>query len=392
MTKDACAKTIHTNRIWPTFVAAQAILFVSTEWLLVISDDGPVPLFATWTVAIVHLIATLPLGIVLQGYVHFVRVPVVFRWCSAVACTVLFWVAAVSVATLASESPLEYWLLGLSRVLLFATYHCIWMNCYPTALMDSIAAYRQSLTPISLVVLVLPAMYGVNEVKHFTAATEAAIDSNRIVQAHRNALALLQLDSSIQFNNLNVAVVARELRKRILETEQMLTTSHSTAVSPSQVVMHLLSLSRLSEAEALLSTLPDGLSEIDILWILVARERKDWGQVRQRCIEYLQRPPDELQATVFSSLAEAHGNLGELSEAIDVYHRMIASLTSESDVAIAHFRLGLVHLEQGDSTESWYRLNQAIALDPSLRSEAVKRFSRLRNFSCQLHATSTSGR
>jgi tetratricopeptide (TPR) repeat protein len=93
-----------------------------------------------------------------------------------------------------------------------------------------------------------------------------------------------------------------------------------------------------------------------------------------------------MQATVLHALAEAHGNLGEISESIQVFEQMIRTLPLKGDQAIAHFRLGLIYLERGDSAESWDHLNQAIALDPSLESEAKKKFARLKNFSCQLRA------
>lgn len=388
MTAQADGEVPYTNSAWLGLIVVQLVVFVASAWLFVDSYDVTVPLFATWAVMVIHLAATLPLGIVVARYLLLVKFPEVLRWCGAILASLIFWVVAVSLSVIAQSIPLEYWVLGLARIVLCAAYHCVWVSCYPPQISDSIASGKQPFAPIALVVLILPAAYGLDELHRSTDTALSAMHSNRLVEAYRNALRLLQLDSSRQLEGVKVTVLARDLQNRILATEQQLTTTHSTPLPPSQVVMHLLSLSRIDEAELLLLKLPQHSPEVQILGILVARERRDWDQVRQRCVEYLKHPPDEMQATVFMSLAEAHGNLGEVSEAMEVYKQMIATLTSASDLAMAHFRLGLIHLENGDSAESWSRLNQAIALDPSLRSEVVRRQKRLQNFSCQLHATS----
>ncbi len=378
-----------TEAVGPTLIVVKWFLFAVSAWLFVQSYDVPVPLFATWTGMVIHMLATLPLGLVVAEYLSLSRLRAAFRYCAAIIASLLYWIAAVWLSAVAQAVPLEYWLLGLARVVLCVTYHCIWVSCYPALYADSSISNKKSFALIALVVLVLPASFGLGEMRRFADATLSAVHSNRLAEAHRSALRLIQLDSSRKLDGANATIVAGDLRERILATEQLLTTTHSPPLQPSQAVMYLLSLARLDEAESLLAQLPQDSPEVQILGILIARERRDWGQVRQRCIEYLKHPSNGMQATVLNSLAEAHGNLGEIPQAISVYQQMISTSTSPSDLANAHFRLGLIHLEQGDSVESRSQLNQAIALDPSLQSEAVKRFHRLQNFSCQLRATST---
>ncbi|MCU0721985.1 MAG: tetratricopeptide repeat protein [Pirellula sp.] len=313
------------------------------------------------------------------------KIPMIVRWAGAIATTILFWIVALGLSDTAQKFPMDYWMLWGSRIVLCAMFHGSWAVCYPPLFLEKISANRLAIVPVALVVLILPATFGLSEVKRFTEGTQSSINGKRFVRAYNNALRLLQLDSSVKMDGIDVTRVARELRDQIQETEERLTTKQSTAVvSPSQAVMYLLSLSRVDEAEALWAKLPSDAQDTKVLGILVAREASDWKLVRQRCLEYLRLPPDEMRATVLHALAEAHGNMGEISESIQVFEQMIRTLPSKGDQAIAHFRLGLIYLEKGDSAQSWEHLNQAIASDPSLENEAKMKFARLKNFSCQL--------
>jgi hypothetical protein len=369
---------------WLLVTLGPLIFFVSTAWWMIGSFDLPVPLFASWTIAVVHLLATLPLGIVLATILPLGKVPMIVRCAGAIATTILFWIVALVLSGTTQKFPMDYWMLWGSRIVLCAMFHGSWASCYPPPFLEKILAKRLAIVPVALIVLILPATFGLSEVKRFTEGAQSSINGKRFVRAYNNALRLLQLDSSVKMDGIDLTRVARELRDQIQETEELLTTKQSTEVSPSQAVMYLLSLSRVDEAEALWAKLPSDAPDTMVLGILVAREASDWKLVRQRCLEYLRLPPDEMRATVLHALAEAHGNLGEISESIQVFQQMIKTLPSKVDQAMAHYRLGLIHLERGDSAESWEHLNQAMALDPSLESEAKKKFARLKNFSCQL--------
>jgi hypothetical protein len=369
---------------WLLVTLGPLIFFVSTAWWMIGSFDLPVPLFASWTIVVIHLVATLPLGIVLATIFPLGKVPMIVRWAGAIATTILFWIVALGLSDTAQKFPMDYWMLWGSRIVLCAMFHGSWAVCYPPLFLEKISANKLSIVPVAFVVLILPATFGLSEVKRFTEGAQSSINGKRFVRAYNNALRLLQLDSSVKMDGIDMTRVARELRDQIRETEERLTTKQSTAVTPSQAVMYLLSLSRVDEAEALWAKLPSDAADTMVLGILIARESSDWKLVRQRCLEYSKLAPSKMQATVLHALAEAHGNMGEISESIQVFEQMIKALPSKGDQAIAHYRLGLIHLERGDSAESWEHLNQAIALDPSLENEAKKKFARLKNFSCQL--------
>jgi len=369
---------------WVVIVLCHPIFFVLTECWLIGSLDAPVPLFASWTIAIVHLVATVPLGIVLATVVPLGTIPMLVRWAGATIASVLFWIVALVLSDAAQKFPIDYWMLWAGRVALCASLQGLWATCYPSRFLEKVLASRFTILPVAFVVLILPATFGLHELKRYIEGVQSTTNGKRIVRAYSNSQRVLQLDSSVKIEGVDVTRVARELRDQIRETERLLTTKQSTAITPSQAIMYLLSLSRVDEAEALWAQLPSDALDTMVLGILIARESNDWKLVRQRCLAYSKLAPSEMQATVLHALAEAHGNLGEISESIQVFEQMIRTLPSKGDQAIAHFRLGLIYLEKGDSAESWDHLNQAIALDRSLENEAKKKFARLKNFSCQL--------
>ena len=367
-------------------ILGHLVLFVLNTIWLIGSLDAPVPLFATWTIAIVHLVATVPFGIVLATAIPVGKVPILIRWAGAIASSILFWIVALVLSDVTQKFSIDYWILWAVRVALCSVLLGAWVVCFPGPVLEKLKSNRLTILPVAFVVLILPATFGLNELRRYTEGVQSSLNGKRIVRAYNNALRLLQLDSSVKMDGIEVTRVARELRDQIRETEDRLTTKQSTAVSPSQAVMYLLSLSRVDEAETLWAQLPSNAPDTMLLGILVAREASDWKLVRQRCLEYSKLLPNEMQSTVLHALAEAHGNLGEISESILVFEQMIRTLPMKGDQAIAHFRLGLIYLERGDSAESWDHLNQAMALDPSLENEAKKKFARLKNFSCQLQS------
>ena len=369
---------------WVLIVLCLLILFVLTECWLIGSLDAPVPLFASWTIAFVHLVATVPLGIVLATTAPLGTIPMLVRWVGATIASVLFWIVALVLSDATQKFPIDYWMLWAGRVALCAMLLGVWATCFPGRVLEKLKSNRLTILPVAFVVLFLPATFGLNELKRYTEGVQSSMNGKRIVRAYSNSQRVLQLDSSVKIERVEVTRIARELRDQIRETEKLLTTKQSTAITPSQAIMYLLSLSRVDEAEALWAQLPGDAPDTTVLGILIARESSDWKLVRQRCLDYSKLAPSEMQATVLHALAEAHGNLGEISESIQVFEQMIKTLPSKGDQAIAHFRLGLIYLEKGDSAESWDHLNQAIALDPSLENEAKKKFARLKNFSCQL--------
>lgn len=371
---------------WMVIILGQLTLLVSTATWMTGALDVPVPLFASWTVAIVHLVATLPLGVVLATILPLGKIPLIVRWAGAIATTVLFWIVALAVSDIAQKFPVDYWMLWAGRIALCAILHAVWAVCYPGQILEMTKTNWRTYAPVACVALILPATFGLNEVKRYTEGAQSLINGKRIVRAYNNTLSVLQLDSSAKIGGIGVTRVARKLRDQIRETELLLTTKQSMAIPPSQVIMYLLSLSRVDEAEAIWAQLPSDSPDTMVLGILIARESSDWKLVRQRCLEYSKLAPSDMQATVLHALAEAYGNLGELSESILIFEQMIKTLPSKGDQAIAHFRLGLIYLERGDSAESWAHLNQAIDLDPSLESETKKKFARLKNFSCQLQS------
>ena len=369
---------------WVLIVLCHLVFFVLTECWLIGSLDAPVPLFASWTIAIVHLVATVPLGIILATAVPLGTTPMLVRWAGATIASVLFWIVALVLSDAAQKFPIDYWMLWAGRVALCASLQGLWATCYPSRFLEKVLANRFTILPVAFVVLILPATFGLNELNRYIEGVQSSTNGKRIVRAYSNSQRVLQLDSSVKIEGVEVTRVARELRDQIRETEKLLTTKQSTAITPSQAIMYLLSLSRGDEAEAVWAQLPSNAPDTMVLGILIARESSDWKLVRQRCLEYSKLAPSEMQATVLHALAEAHGNLGEISESIQVFEQMIRTLPSKGEQAIAHFRLGLIYLEKGDSAESWDHLNQAIALDPSLENEAKKKFARLKNFSCQV--------
>ncbi len=369
---------------WILIALGHLILFVLTEGWLIGSLDAPVPFFASWTIAVVHLVATVPFGIVLATAVPLGKVPILVRWAGATIASVMFWIVALVLSDATQKFPIDYWMLWAGRVALCAMLLGVWATCFSGRVLEKFKANRFTILPVAFVVLILPATFGLNELKRYTEGAQSSMNGKRIVRAYSNSQRVLQLDSSVKIEGVEVTRVARELRDQIRETEKLLTTKQSTAITPSQAIMYLLSLSRVDEAEALWAQLPSNAPDTMVLGILIARESSDWKLVRQRCLAYSKLAPSEMQATVLHALAEAHGNMGEISESIQVFEQMIRTLPLKGDQAIAHFRLGLIYLEKGDSAESWDHLNQAIALDPSLENEAKKKFARLKNFRCQL--------
>ncbi|MFN7891371.1 MAG: hypothetical protein ACK5OC_13855, partial [Pirellula sp.] len=101
---------------WVLIVLCLLILFVLTECWLIGSLDAPVPLFASWTIAFVHLVATVPLGIVLATTAPLGTIPMLVRWVGATIASVLFWIVALVLSDATQKFPIDYWMLWAGRV------------------------------------------------------------------------------------------------------------------------------------------------------------------------------------------------------------------------------------------------------------------------------------
>ncbi len=67
---------------------------------------------------VIHMTATVPLGLVVAKYLSLSKLRAVLRYCGAIIASLLFWIAAVWLSAIAQVVPLEFWILGLARVVL----------------------------------------------------------------------------------------------------------------------------------------------------------------------------------------------------------------------------------------------------------------------------------
>jgi predicted negative regulator of RcsB-dependent stress response len=348
-----------------------------------------VPLFATYRLGIIHLVAALPFGWLAASSIRRVvpqRLAVVTI---AIALTAFSILIGSSLSHLLKQWEAGYALRWLVRTGIASSIVVWWLACLPIRHETRLPSHYQWAWTI-LIGLAIPWIYGLKQSEVHRENFLTWMGSMRLEKASRAIACLEEIDGRSQINGTSPSDWRRKVSRQVREAQMRVHTSISRNASLNEQlerVMLLLSLDRLDEAVPILEKLPSSDPSVSLLLAVSAREKKDWTGAEAICRAVLSNRRENeksqrIDPIIFQVLGEALVYNKKIQEAIDCYKNAI--MESPENRADFEMRLGSLLAESGNMESAKEHYRRAVQANPLLESDFNRRIRGIQNTSCRI--------
>ena len=338
-------------------------------------------------VMIVHMVASLPIGVVTS--VGLVRPSNRVRRRTLMAVSILVGLAGVSAVLFWGESTakvLEGWKAGfLARDIARAII--AYLLVLPWLIVDSLRQGpdpRITATPAAflagaMIALLPPLVYAKQMIESRSIELNANLRTGRLLKAKAILVGLSDLGAWRDAGAASPTQTLRELEGTLVRMEREVNRDLPAPAAPSKRLERaflLIQLERLEEAEPILRSLSETTTDALLLLGAIYRDQARWSEserVYRQAVASIRtgavrdRSDQERLTTAYDGLAEAARSGGRPEVAEQTYQEARRRLPARAGYFA--FQLGRHYLSGGRPSDALTQLRQAVGLDPTLEAQ-----------------------
>ncbi len=365
---------------------------IGTQWLTSPSFESPLPLFVSYRIELVHLIASLPLAFLVARFSPQILPFDRYGFVISITFSVVSVLAFGPLSYVLRHMEAGFWTRWSIRSIVAFCLTANWLSrsSLPMSFQSNSNTHHQDWVWTILVWLTVPAIFGVQQwnVQKGIAVNET--ESSRLMQAYLSTSRLEELDGKSLIRGSVPANWRRRLSRQINETAKQV--ELPLLEKPSihdllQRCMQLLSLSLFDDADQILSQLPITNLEVRTLLAIIAREKNDWTRVESLCSKLVSNELSEgrhVDSLFFELLGEALVQNDKKSEAILCFER--AAVHNPANRAEFEMRLGSLYSEIGESERAIEYFRLSAKSDPNRETQSIREVRKVQNNHCRIHA------
>ncbi len=328
--------------------------------------------FGSATLWASQLVCALPLGLCLGGRIARVQVPALVWLAFATVLSFSAVLIAPELAAMLSGFQLGPVIRDVCRSSIALGLVAPWLaGAYRSCSVVVVNARPLTLCASVVVAVVPPAAYADQLTLTKIAEATGHLETGRLIRAHGPLELLVDLGTRRSVVGGAPADVLRRTRREVRRLRTIVASSKGARLDRA---FQLVQLDRLEEAQEALSPIVEGDVDTTLLLSAIARDRGNWALAEReyrRALDQIGRFPGDAEraTTAYDGLAESMQRLGHWGEAASLFAEAVAAVPERRAYFLV--QLGRLESERGRPASALARFEEAIRLDPALRSRVA---------------------